>query len=84
MIRSYYELTLGRGWEFPLTLHDEQKHAVPLAELTEEAVTLYTDIMTNTVTLACPLECDTVIEPRWMDEIRAAEWDFKNGRPLAA
>jgi DNA polymerase I len=84
MIRSYYELTLGRGWEFPLTLHDEQKHSVPLAELTEEAVALYTDIMTNTVTLACPLECDTVIEPRWMQEIRAAEWDFTLGKPKEA
>lgn len=81
MIRSYYELTLGRGWEFTLTLHDEQKHAVPTEDITPETVALYTDIMTNTVTLACPLECDTVIEPRWMDEVRPLDWDYENGRP---
>ncbi|WP_149093378.1 DNA polymerase [Paenibacillus terrae] len=81
MIRSYYELTLGRGWEFTLTLHDEQKHAVPNTDITEDAVALYTDIMTNTVTFACPLECDTVIEPRWMIEVRAGDWDFENFRP---
>ncbi|MGP0579148.1 DNA polymerase [Paenibacillus peoriae] len=81
MIRSYYELTLGRGWEFTLTLHDEQKHAVPNEDITEEAVALYTDIMTNTITFACPLECDTVIEPRWMIEVRPNEWDFENRRP---
>ncbi|WP_404303543.1 DNA polymerase [Paenibacillus sp. DP01] len=81
MIRSYYELTLGRGWEFTLTLHDEQKHAVPNEDVTEDAVALYTDIMTNTVTFACPLECDTVIEPRWMIEVRAGDWDFGNCQP---
>ncbi|MEQ4485224.1 DNA polymerase [Cohnella silvisoli] len=82
MIRSYYECTIGRGWEFPLTLHDEQKHAVPVTELTPEAVTLYDDIMTNTVTFACPLACDTTIETRWMCEYSAEEWDFEAGRPL--
>ncbi|WP_178023055.1 DNA polymerase [uncultured Paenibacillus sp.] len=81
MIRSYYELTLTRGWEFTLTLHDEQKHAAPTKDITPETVALYTDIMTNTVTLACPLECDTVIEPRWMEEIRPADWDYEIGRP---
>ncbi|KAF6658909.1 DNA polymerase [Paenibacillus polymyxa] len=81
MIRSYYELTLGRGWEFTLTLHDEQKHAVPNEDITEEAVALYTDIMTNTVTFACPLECDTVIEVSWMKETRPDDWDFTLGRP---
>jgi DNA polymerase-1 len=82
MIRSYYECTLGRGWEFPLTLHDEQKHALPIAELTPEAVALYDDIMTQTVTLACPLKCDTVIETRWMCEFSREEWDYAAGRPL--
>lgn len=80
MIRSYYELTLGRGWEFSLTLHDEQKHAAPTKEITPEAVALYTDIMTNTINLVCPLECDTVIEPRWMDEIKPTEWDYEKGQ----
>lgn len=82
MIRSYYECTLGRGWEFPLTLHDEQKHAVPLDQLTPEAVALYDDIMTNTVTFACPLACDSVIEDAWMREYSRDEWDFAVGRPL--
>lgn len=82
MIRSYYECTLGRGWEFPLTLHDEQKHAVPIAQLTPEAVSLYDDIMTNTATFACPLACDTTIESRWMYEYGADEWDYEAGRPL--
>lgn len=81
MIRSYYELTLARGWEFTLTLHDEQKHAAPTEDITPETVALYTDIMTNTVTLACPLECDTVIEPRWMVEVKPDDWDYENGRP---
>ncbi|MEK4360861.1 DNA polymerase [Paenibacillus sp. FSL M7-1455] len=84
MIRSYYELTLGRGWEFTLTLHDEQKHAAPIEQVTPEAVALYTDIMTNTVTLACPLECDTVIEPRWMMEYRVDAWDFEKQQPKEA
>ncbi|WP_068616516.1 DNA polymerase [Paenibacillus tuaregi] len=84
MIRGYYELTLGRGWEFTLTLHDEQKHAAPIEQVTPEAVALYTDIMTNTVTLACPLECDTVIEPRWMKEYRADAWDFDKQKPKEA
>ncbi|WP_317889417.1 DNA polymerase [Paenibacillus sp. UASWS1643] len=81
MIRSYYELTVARGWEFTLTLHDEQKHAAPTDQITEETVTLYTDIMTNTATFACPLDCDTVIETRWMNEVRPSDWDFENGRP---
>lgn len=81
MIRSYYELTVARGWEFTLTLHDEQKHAVPVEQITTEAFELYTDIMTNTVSFACPLECDTVIETSWMKEYRRDAWDFENGRP---
>ncbi|MBU8597330.1 hypothetical protein KM908_14385 [Alkalihalobacillus clausii] len=84
MIRSYYECTLARGWEFNLTLHDEQKHSVPNDQLTEEAVELYDDIMTNTVQLATPLACDTVIEPRWMEEYSPDEWDFNNCKPKGA
>lgn len=81
MIRSYYELTVARGWEFTLTLHDEQKHAAPTDQITEETVALYTDIMTNTATFACPLDCDTVIETQWMNEVRPSDWDFEKGRP---
>ncbi|WP_018755164.1 DNA polymerase [Paenibacillus terrigena] len=82
MIRSYYELTLARGWEFTLTLHDEQKHAAPAEQVTQKMVDLYTDIMTNTATFACPLDCDTVLETHWMREYKASEWDFESGRPL--
>ncbi|MGG1595973.1 DNA polymerase [Terribacillus saccharophilus] len=81
MIRSYYECTLQRCWEFVLTLHDEQKHAIPNDQLTEEAIELYDDIMTNTYNLVLPLACDSVIEPRWMEEYGRDEWDFENCKP---
>lgn len=81
MIRTYYECTLTRGWEFNLTLHDEQKSSIPNDQLTPEAVALYDDIMTNTVTLETPLKCDTVIEPRWMEEYSVDEWDFELQKP---
>jgi DNA polymerase I len=84
MIRSYYECTLARGWEFNLTLHDEQKHSIPNDQLTPEAVALYTDIMTNTVTLETPLQCDTVIEPVWMEEFSPDDWDFANCKPKSS
>lgn len=73
MIRSYYELVVGRGWEFNLTLHDEQKHSAPVAEVTAETIELYNDIMTNTVKLECPLGCDTEIETRWMEGVEIDE-----------
>lgn len=81
MIRIYYECVLERGWEFNLTLHDELKCSVPNEQLTPEAVELFSDIMRNTVKLEVPLECDTVIEPRWMEEYKPDEWDFENCRP---
>lgn len=82
MIRFYYECVLERGWLFYLTLHDELKHGVPNDQLTPEAIELYNDIMRNTITLAVPLDCDTVIEPRWMEEYAPDEWDFVNCRPF--
>ncbi|MGR5867398.1 DNA polymerase [Bacillus cereus] len=81
MIRSYYEFTLAKGWEFNLTLHDEMKHSIPNDQLTPEVIALYDDIMTNTVILETPLECDTVIEPEWMSEYSAEDWDFENCKP---
>lgn len=81
MIRSYYECTLERGWEFVLTLHDEQKHAVPTEQVTMEAIELYDDIMTNTYGLVVPLKCDTVIETCWMKEYDESEWDFELNKP---
>jgi DNA polymerase-1 len=81
MIRSYYECTIARGWEFNLTLHDEQKHSIETDKLDMDAVNLYDDIMTNTVQLVLPLACDTVIEPRWMEEYSPREWDFENNKP---
>nr|WP_285858413.1 DNA polymerase [Bacillus safensis] len=81
MIRVYYECVLERGWEFPLTLHDELKTATPNEQLTKEAVELFDDIMTNTFTLVLPLGCDTVIEPCWMDEYSPDDWDFEKCKP---
>ncbi|SER88206.1 DNA polymerase-1 [Psychrobacillus sp. OK032] len=74
MIRSYYECTVTRGWEFALTLHDELKCAIPDNQLTKEATDLYTNIMTDTFHLVLPLECDTVIEPCWMEEYSPEEY----------
>jgi DNA polymerase-1 len=82
MIMFYYVCVIGRGWLFHLTLHDELKHGIPEDQLTPEAIELYADIMTTTVDLAVPLETDTVIEPRWMEEYSPDEWDFENCRPL--
>jgi DNA polymerase-1 len=79
MIRAYYECTVARDWEFALTLHDEQKSAVPDDQLTPEAVDLYDDIMTNTYHLVLPLKCDTVIETEWMTEFSREEWFSENG-----
>ncbi|MEC0709166.1 DNA polymerase [Bacillus haynesii] len=84
MIRAYYECVLERGWEFPLTLHDELKFATPNDQLTKEATDLLDDIMTNTFTLVLPLACDTVIEPCWMEEYSPNDWDFENGKPKEA
>ncbi len=84
MIRAYYEGTVKRGWEFALTLHDEQKSAIPNDQVSEETFELYNDIMTNTYTLAVPLGCDTVIEDCWMNEFSKEEWDFENCKPKEA
>lgn len=81
MIRMYYEGVIERGWEFALTLHDELKCAVPNDKLTEEVPALVDDIMTNTYSLVLPLACDTVIEPRWMEEYSPEEWDFNEQKP---
>lgn len=81
MIRAYYECVLERGWEFPLTLHDELKFATPNDQLTKEATDLLDDIMTNTFTLVLPLACDTVIEPCWMEEYSPNDWVFESGKP---
>lgn len=84
MIRVYYECVLGKGWEFPLTLHDELKCAIPNEQLTPEAPALFDDIMTNTFHLVLPLDCDTVIETKWMAEYSPEEWDFENNKPKEA
>lgn len=84
MIRVYYECVVGKGWEFSLTLHDELKAAIPNEQLTEEAPTLFDDIMTNTFHLVLPLDCDTVIETEWMAEYSPNEWDFENNKPKEA
>jgi len=77
MIRVYYQCVLGLGWEFALTLHDELKCAVPNEQLTEDAPKLFDSIMTDTYHLVLPLACDTVIEPKWMEEYSPSEWFAK-------
>lgn len=71
-----------RGWEFNASIHDEIKDSVPNEDLTPETIALIDDIMTKTVTLNVPLVTDIVIEPRWMQEYAASEWDYANNRPL--
>ena len=44
MIRSYYECTLAKGWEFNLTLHDEMKHSIPNDQLTPEVMRCMTTL----------------------------------------
>lgn len=74
-------ICMERGWEFPASIHDEIKIAVPKAELTEETIELVKDVMTKTANLSVPLITDTVIEPRWMEEYAPDEWDFENCKP---
>lgn len=70
-----------RGWELNASIHDEVKISVPHKDLTPETIEIMRDVMTNTVDLTVPLETDTVIEPRWMEEYKPHEWDFENAKP---
>lgn len=70
----FARICMERGWEFPASIHDEIKIAVPKSELTEETIELVKDVMTKTANLSVPLITDTVIEPRWMDEYSPEEW----------
>jgi len=71
-----------RGWEMNASIHDEIKNSIPNDQLTPATIDLIDDIMTKTATLSVPLVTDIVIEPRWMQEYKASEWDFENCRPL--
>lgn len=71
-----------RGWEMNASIHDEIKNSIPNEQLTEEAIALINDIMTQTATLSVPLITDIVIEPRWMCEFPPSQWDYVSGRPL--
>lgn len=71
-----------RGWEFNASIHDEIKDSIPNDQLTRDTIDLIDEVMTKTVELSVPLVTDIVIEPRWMQEYGADEWDFENFRPL--
>lgn len=71
-----------RGWEFNASIHDEIKVSVPNDQVTPETIELINEIMTQTATFSVPLVTDIVIEPRWMQEYAASEWDFDRCAPI--
>lgn len=71
-----------RGWEFNASIHDEIKVSVPNDQVTPETIELINEIMTQTATFSVPLVTDIVIEPRWMQEYAASEWDFARCAPI--
>lgn len=75
------EESAKRGWRFLLTIHDETKTEIPKKDVTPENIALVESIMTKTVELSVPLKTDLVIEPRWMAEYKADEWDFEACAP---
>jgi DNA polymerase-1 len=72
-----------RGWKYHASIHDEIWCSLPKHDVTPENIALINDIMTNTVKLAVPLKCDTVIANRWMVEYKPDEWDFAACAPKA-
>lgn len=73
---------MERGWKLMMSIHDEIMMSVPKKDLTIEVIDIVNKIMTETVTCSVPLKCDTVIQPRWMEEYRPSEWDFKKCQPI--
>ncbi len=68
-----------RRWKYVMSIHDELLLLIPKADVTPEAIQVIDDVMTKTVELTVPLKCDTVIQERWMDEVKPKDWDFKRG-----
>lgn len=71
-----------RGWEFNASIHDEIKVSVPNDQVTLETIEFINEMMTETATFSVPLVTDVVIEPRWMQEYKTDEWDFKRCAPI--
>lgn len=84
VIRYHEVIVVGRGWALLATIHDETFGEAPVNDVTPETIALVNDVMTKTVTLAVPLKADVVIEPRWMEEYKPADWDYERGCPIAA
>jgi DNA polymerase-1 len=78
---AMHRLCVQNGYKLHASIHDELMISVPLSELSPELIAEIDRIMTQTVTFSTPLKCDTVIQPRWMEEYRAEEWDFARQRP---
>lgn len=81
-IIALFTLCQERGWKFLASIHDEVWLSLPKEDVTPDNVKLIDACMTETVSLTVPLKCDTVIQPRWMDEYKAWKaWDFEKGAP---
>jgi DNA polymerase-1 len=72
------------GWDYLMSIHDEILVQMPKVDVTRENLQLIIDVMTKTVEFSLPLKCDTVIQPRWMDEHGIDEWDFDLQQPKEA
>lgn len=84
IIIRLFNVCQQRGWRFITSIHDEVWLEVPKEDVTEETLDIIEDCMTNTVKWTVPIKCDTVIQPRWMEEYRRHEWDFERGCPKDA
>ena len=74
---------MERGWKMVASIHDEIIIEVPMRDVTMETISLFQDIMCNSVSdiMSVPLKSDVVIMPRWMEEYKPEDWDFVNCRP---
>lgn len=75
------EVCKEHNWKLMMSIHDEIMISIPKHQVTPEAIEIINKVMTTTVTCSVSLKCDTVIQPRWMDEYKPQDWDFKNCKP---
>lgn len=76
-------ICMERGWKMVASIHDEIIIEVPIRDVTMETISLFQDVMCNSVDdiMTVPLKSDVVIMPRWMEEYKPEDWDFVNCRP---
>lgn len=77
------KLCRTHGWRLMMSIHDEILMSVKKASVTMKTIELINQTMTQTATCSVPLKCDTVIQPRWMEEYSPSNWDFENCCPIA-